>query len=48
VHFAALHDRCCGNLTYGTNPKLAESLGCNGSGCMPDRFHSRILRTAGS
>jgi 23S rRNA pseudouridine1911/1915/1917 synthase len=24
VHFAALHHPCCGDLTYGANPKLAE------------------------
>jgi 23S rRNA pseudouridine1911/1915/1917 synthase len=27
VHFAALHHPCCGDLTYGANPKLAEKLG---------------------
>jgi 23S rRNA pseudouridine1911/1915/1917 synthase len=27
VHFAALHHPCCGDLTYGANPKLAKKLG---------------------
>ncbi|KAA8964522.1 RluA family pseudouridine synthase [Mycobacterium sp.] len=27
VHFAALHHPCCGDLTYGANPKLAKNLG---------------------
>lgn len=27
VHFAALHHPCCGDLTYGANPKLAKRLG---------------------
>lgn len=27
VHFAALHHLCRGDLTYGANPKIAESLG---------------------
>ncbi|MBS4729574.1 RluA family pseudouridine synthase [Mycobacterium sp. SM1] len=27
VHFAALHHPCCGDLTYGADPKLAEKLG---------------------
>jgi 23S rRNA pseudouridine1911/1915/1917 synthase len=27
VHFAAVHHPCCGDLTYGANPKLAKKLG---------------------
>jgi 23S rRNA pseudouridine1911/1915/1917 synthase len=27
VHFAALHHPCCGDLTYGADPKLAKKLG---------------------
>ncbi|HZA11421.1 RluA family pseudouridine synthase [Mycobacterium sp.] len=27
VHFAALHHPCCGDLTYGADPKLAKMLG---------------------
>ncbi|MDA3660643.1 RluA family pseudouridine synthase [Mycobacterium xenopi] len=27
VHFAALHHPCCGDLTYGADPKLAKTLG---------------------
>ena len=27
VHFAALHHPCCGDLTYGADPKLAKRLG---------------------
>jgi len=27
VHFAALHHPCCGDLTYGSDPKLAKKLG---------------------
>src|ERR1700738_4488963 len=27
VHFAALHHPCCGDLTYGANPKLANKIG---------------------
>jgi len=27
VHFAALHHPCCGDLTYGADPRLAASLG---------------------
>jgi 23S rRNA pseudouridine1911/1915/1917 synthase len=26
VHFAALHHPCCGDLTYGADPKLAARL----------------------
>ena len=46
--FAALHHPCCGDLTYGANPKLAESLGLQRQWLHVRSLHWRILRTAGS